>query len=89
MKPLTARQIAEILGTQVSAGNPDALADGGVSTDTRTLSPEAVFFALRGENYDGDSFAPAALDKGAAVVVVHSWNGQAPANAAVIVVSDK
>jgi UDP-N-acetylmuramoyl-tripeptide--D-alanyl-D-alanine ligase len=88
MKPLTAKQIAEILGTQVSAGNPDALADGGVSTDTRTLSPRAVFFALRGENFDGDSFAGSALDNGAAVVVVHAWEGQTPANAAVIVVSD-
>ncbi len=88
MKPLTAQQISEILGTQVAAGNPDALADGGVSTDTRTLAPGAVFFALRGENFDGDAFAQAALDKGAAVVVVHRWEGVAPANAAVIVVSD-
>lgn len=88
MKPLTARQIAEILGTQVSAGNPDALANGGVSTDTRTLAAGAVFFALRGENFDGDSFAGSALDKGAAVVVVHAWDGQAPAHAAVIIVSD-
>jgi UDP-N-acetylmuramoyl-tripeptide--D-alanyl-D-alanine ligase len=88
MKPLTARQIAEILGTQVSAGNPDALADGGVSTDTRTLCAGAVFFALHGENFAGDSFAASALDKGAGVVVVHSWEGQTPANAAVIVVTD-
>jgi len=88
MKPLTARQIAEILGKQVSAGNPDALAAGGVSTDTRTLAAGAVFFALRGENFDGDSFADGALEKEAAVVVVHKWDGQAPAHAAVIVVSD-
>jgi UDP-N-acetylmuramoyl-tripeptide--D-alanyl-D-alanine ligase len=88
MKPLTARQIAEILGTQVSAGDPDALADGGVSTDTRTLAASAIFFALRGENFDGDSFAASALEKGAAVVVAHKWDGQPPARAAVIVVSD-
>ena len=88
MKPLTARQIAEILGTTVAAGNPDVSASGGVSTDTRTLQPEAVFFALRGENFDGDAFAKGALEKGAAVVVVHQWNGDVPANAAVITVQD-
>ena len=37
MKPLTAQQIADILGTQVAAGRPDALVSGGVSTDTRKL----------------------------------------------------
>jgi UDP-N-acetylmuramoyl-tripeptide--D-alanyl-D-alanine ligase len=88
MTPLTASQIAEILGTQVAAGNPGVLADGGVSTDTRTLAAGAVFFALRGENFDGDSFAASAFDKGAAVAVVHAWQGEAPAHAAVIVVSD-
>jgi UDP-N-acetylmuramoyl-tripeptide--D-alanyl-D-alanine ligase len=88
MKPLTASQIAEILGTQVAAGNPEALADSGVSTDTRTLAPGAVFIALRGENFDGDAFAKAAFEKGAAVVVAHRWEGPAPDRAAVIVVSD-
>lgn len=88
MKPLTASQIAEILGTQVAAGNPDALADGGVSTDTRTLARGAVFFTLRGENFDGDAFAQAALDKGAAVVVTHRLACEAPDGTAVILVSD-
>jgi UDP-N-acetylmuramoyl-tripeptide--D-alanyl-D-alanine ligase len=88
MRPLTAQRIAEILGTRVAAGNPGAQAGGGVSTDTRTLLPGAVFFGLRGGNFDGDSFARAALDKGAAVAVVHAWNGGEPADAAVIVVSD-
>jgi UDP-N-acetylmuramoyl-tripeptide--D-alanyl-D-alanine ligase len=88
MKPLTASQIAEILGTQVAAGNPDALASGGVSTDTRTLARGAVFFALRGENFDGDAFAQTALEKGAAVVVTHRWEGDVPDGAAVIVVHE-
>lgn len=88
MKPLTAQQIAGILGTQVAAGNPDALAAGGVSTDSRTLPRGAVFFALRGENFDGDAFAKAALESGAAVVVVHKWEGDTPADAAVIKVPD-
>ena len=88
MKPLTAQQIADILGASIVAGNPAALASGGVSTDTRTMPQGAVFFALRGENFDGDRFAKAALDSGAAVVVVHKWNGEAPADAAVLEVPD-
>ena len=88
MNPLTASQIAEILGTKVAAGDPAALVSGGVSTDTRTLEPGTAFFALRGERFDGDAFARQALDKGAALVVVHQWDGEPPAGAAVIVVAD-
>jgi UDP-N-acetylmuramoyl-tripeptide--D-alanyl-D-alanine ligase len=86
MKPLKAAEIADILGTQVSVGNPDAVAYGGVSTDTRTLQAGAAFFALRGENFDGDTFATPALTQGAAVVIVHAWSQPSPADAAVIVV---
>lgn len=41
-----------------------------VSTDSRTLSPGALFAALRGENYDGHLFAPDAVRQGAAAVLV-------------------
>jgi UDP-N-acetylmuramoyl-tripeptide--D-alanyl-D-alanine ligase len=88
MQPLSAEHIAEILGTSVAAGSPDVLASGGVSTDTRTLAQGAVFFALRGENFNGDDFARQALEAGAAVVVVHQWAGGTPARGAVIVVAD-
>jgi UDP-N-acetylmuramoyl-tripeptide--D-alanyl-D-alanine ligase len=88
MQPLSAQQIAEILGTSVAAGSPDAPASGGVSTDTRTLAQGAVFIALRGENFNGDDFAHKALEEGAAVVVVHQWAGGTPARGAVIVVPD-
>jgi len=88
MKPLSAQQIAAILGVPIVAGNPDAFASGGVSTDTRTLPQGCVFFALRGENFDGDLFAAKALADGAAVVIVHKWQGDLPAGAAVIEVAN-
>jgi len=88
MQPLSAHQLAAILGVPVAAGNPNALISGGVCTDTRKLPPGAVFFALRGPVFDGDGFAAQALGSGAKVVVVHDWNGLAPADAAVIVVPD-
>jgi UDP-N-acetylmuramoyl-tripeptide--D-alanyl-D-alanine ligase len=88
MKPLTASQIAEILGVPVAAGDPTALVHGGVSTDSRTVGSGAAFFALRGETFDGDTFAQAALGRGAAVAVVHQWSGPVSPGAAVIVVPD-
>jgi UDP-N-acetylmuramoyl-tripeptide--D-alanyl-D-alanine ligase len=88
MNPLTAKQISEILGTSVAAGNPDALANGGVCTDTRKLAPGSVFFALRGENFNGDAFAEGALNAGATIAIVHDWNGTVPDGAAVITVND-
>ena len=42
----------------------------GVSTDTRTLEKEALFFALRGPNFNGNLFAKEALEKGAIAVVM-------------------
>ncbi len=50
--------------------------------------PGAVFFALRGENFDGDAFAASALAAGAPVAVVHRWEGDVPAGGAVIVAPD-
>jgi UDP-N-acetylmuramoyl-tripeptide--D-alanyl-D-alanine ligase len=88
MKPITSKQLAEILGVPLAAGPAEALIDNGVSTDTRTLAPGSVFFALRGENFDGDRFAPGAIERGARAVVVSAWEGPAPEGAAVIMVAD-
>lgn len=40
-----------------------------VCTDTRRIEPQNMFFALRGENFDGNAFAGEALQRGAAFVV--------------------
>lgn len=41
-----------------------------VCTDTRQLSPGCLFFALKGDNFDGNQFALKALEGGAAYAVV-------------------
>lgn len=41
-----------------------------IATDTRKISEGALFFCLRGEKFDGNTFAKAALDLGARHVVV-------------------
>jgi UDP-N-acetylmuramoyl-tripeptide--D-alanyl-D-alanine ligase len=42
---------------------------GEISTDSRAITPGCTFFALKGDNFNGNEFAAAALDKGAARVV--------------------
>ena len=41
-----------------------------VSTDTRNITQGSLFFALKGENFNGNLFAEQALEKGAAFAVV-------------------
>ncbi|MBP5374439.1 MAG: UDP-N-acetylmuramoyl-tripeptide--D-alanyl-D-alanine ligase [Bacteroidales bacterium] len=42
----------------------------GVCTDSRTLKAGQLFFALKGENFNGDDFAAKALEDGAIAAVV-------------------
>lgn len=42
----------------------------GISTDTRTLIPGQIFFALWGDNYNGNKFASEAIEKGAKIAVI-------------------
>ena len=88
MKPISAQQLADLLGVSLAAGGGGVMISGGVSTDTRALPQGSAFFALRGENFNGDTFAAKALESGASVVVVQQWEGEPPANTAVIVVPD-
>lgn len=41
-----------------------------VCTDTRELTPNCIFFALKGENFNGNTFAKDALQKGALIAVI-------------------
>lgn len=42
----------------------------GVSTDTRKISENSMFFALKGENFNANTFASEALEKGAKYAVI-------------------
>ncbi|TGD57199.1 UDP-N-acetylmuramoyl-tripeptide--D-alanyl-D-alanine ligase [Flavobacterium humi] len=41
-----------------------------VSTDTRKIEPNSLFVALKGDNFDANTFAQEALNKGAAFVII-------------------
>ena len=60
-------------GTWVGTPPPKAT---GISTDTRSLKPGDIFFALRGKNRDGHCFVDEAFGKGAAAVVVARGVGE-------------
>lgn len=42
----------------------------GISTDTRDIKENQIYFALKGDNFDGNQYAEMALEKGALCVVV-------------------
>jgi UDP-N-acetylmuramoyl-tripeptide--D-alanyl-D-alanine ligase len=46
------------------------VASDGISTDTRKLVPNTLFFALRGDNFNGNKFASQALDAGCSYAIV-------------------
>jgi len=41
-----------------------------ISTDTRNIAPNSIFFALKGANFNANQFAIQALEKGAAYAIV-------------------
>ena len=54
----------------IVAPGPDWSGCRGVSIDSRSLKPGSMFIAIRGEIHDGHEFAQAAVDAGAALLLV-------------------
>ncbi|WP_024772029.1 UDP-N-acetylmuramoyl-tripeptide--D-alanyl-D-alanine ligase [Aquimarina macrocephali] len=46
------------------------LASSGVCTDTRKIEHNVIFFALKGENFNGNTYAQKALEHGAAYAII-------------------
>jgi UDP-N-acetylmuramoyl-tripeptide--D-alanyl-D-alanine ligase len=71
---LTLTEIARAVDGTIELGDSgataDTVVDGPVETDNRDLVPGGVFVARRGETTDGHRFAPAAVDAGAALLIV-------------------
>ena len=45
-----------------------------VSIDTRKIQPNSLFVAIKGDNFDANTFAKEALEKGASYVIVDNSN---------------
>lgn len=68
MPKFTIEEIVKATNGLLLAGGSQAQITG-VSIDSRSLVPGDVFFALKGPNFDGHTFAAAAAEKGAAAIV--------------------
>lgn len=60
----------------------------GINTDTRTLKPGQMFFALKGENFNGNEFAVHALKEGCSFVVVDEERSDFDSSTQILKVDD-
>ena len=85
---LTADWLAAASRGRLAAGNPGTRVSG-ISIDTRTLQPGALYVALKGERLDGHAFMADAIARGASgVLIAASWPGERPSNVFVIEADD-
>lgn len=69
MEKLTLKEIVEaVKGVIIKKGEERQYAS--VSTDTRTISCDSIFIALKGSNFNGNDYAVEASLKGAAVCII-------------------
>ncbi len=66
---ISAAEILSPIRGKLVSGRGDLLFSG-ISTDSRRIETGEIFWALKGDNYDGHAFALEALKKGASGVVV-------------------
>jgi UDP-N-acetylmuramoyl-tripeptide--D-alanyl-D-alanine ligase len=59
-----------VLEAPASVPNAGALLATGYSIDSRTVAPDELFFAVRGERHDGHDFVSASFERGAVAAVV-------------------
>ncbi len=59
-----------------------------VTTDSRVCPHDSIFFALKGERFNGNQFAENAIEKGCAYAVVDEWENNKPENPRIVVVEN-
>ncbi len=59
-----------------------------ITTDSRDVPQGSIFFALKGENFNGNAYAKAALEKGAAFAVIDEQEYAEAGNERLIIVED-
>ena len=60
----------------------------GVTTDTRSCTPGTMFFALKGERFDGNTYAQQALEAGCAYAVIDDERVANPDDSRLLLVDD-
>ena len=82
---LTLRELEEQLLGGSDIPGAEELEIGRVLIDSRLVKRNDVFFCIEGDNFDGHNFAEAALDAGAAAVVVSQFRPELEGRPAILV----
>jgi len=67
MEKVNSAKLAEILGCSLAVAEVEI---NTVSTDSRKITPDTLFIALKGERFDGHDFVKEVIDNGCPLVVV-------------------
>lgn len=86
MTEFTAKEIENAIGVKGEGKAVEKFSD--ITTDTRKITENSLFIALKGEKFNGEDFAAEAVTKGATGVVVSQNFEQNIENAAVFKVPD-
>ncbi|MDB4432418.1 UDP-N-acetylmuramoyl-tripeptide--D-alanyl-D-alanine ligase, partial [Akkermansiaceae bacterium] len=81
------QKLAYAMSGSLLQGGEDCVISAGVSTDTRCLPAGAMFFALKGENFDAHHFLAEAVEAGAGALVLQD-DSDLPEGIPVILVND-
>ncbi len=85
--PLTLGNLARAVDGRICAGDPAAVV-GGLSIDSRSLSPGDLFVAIVGDRFDGHRFVAEARARGAMGAVVSDEAALGPSPGVGVVVDD-
>jgi UDP-N-acetylmuramoyl-tripeptide--D-alanyl-D-alanine ligase len=84
---LTAGEIARAMDGRLVTGESTQAIEA-FSIDSRTVKPGDLFFAIRGERFDGHAFVDGAIAAGAIGVVVSELDGLPTAGSAIVIAVD-
>lgn len=87
MKTYPLQQLAHAMSGSLIQGGEDCIISAGVSIDTRSIPNGALFFALKGENFDAHHFLAQAADSGAGALVVQD-DSDLPEGIPAVIVND-
>ena len=88
MPSFTLDEILECTGGMLLTGRGGRCRVSGVSTDTRTIRPNQLFIAIKGENFDGHDFLFKAVKLGATMLLVSRADAPRPRGAVIVLVKD-
>ncbi|MBS0205210.1 MAG: UDP-N-acetylmuramoyl-tripeptide--D-alanyl-D-alanine ligase [Planctomycetes bacterium] len=85
MEQLSLIDLMHATGGHLTVGASPGQVIDRISTDSRTLQPGSVFWALRGETHDGHAYISQAMERGAALCVANASHLPVPTGPTLLV----